>query len=169
MQVFETNWNGLYQSAVEAFPQTTMRQYATDPIKINSLSIVPFLGVKTLFLKCDALNEDRHYNTMLLFRNVEYKDQLMKGFSEVTGIDGISYFLRRPSLSGNDVLLRCQCDDFKYRFKYYDHLDKSLYGSKGKKYEGRGLWKANPMELPGACKHLMKMIEVLKSDGYLVD
>lgn len=52
--------------------------------------------------------------------------------------------------------------DFSYRFNYYNYLDGSLYGSKRKKYESQGGAPANPMEMQGMCKHIIKTMDALR-------
>ncbi len=164
MNIFESSLEDLYKSAVLAFPKTTKRQHATQPIIIESINWTPFIGMKTLFVKCEARNEDRNYNPIILFKNVDYNKNEIK----ITGIDGKTYQLGRLSLENSQVVLRCNCEDFKWRFNYYNHLDKSLYGTKRSKYEGKGA-PANPMEMAGMCKHLMKSIEVIKNSGVFSD
>lgn len=151
----------LYKSAVEAFPNTQMRQYATQPIMVESIRWLPYLGLKTLFVKAEVRNEDRHYSPMILFKNVDYTGRGVK----IRGSDGQEYSFAKLSLEGNDVLLRCGCADFSYRFNYYNHLDRSLYGSKRSKYEGLGGPPANPKKMPGMCKHLLKTAAVLGGAG----
>ena len=164
----ESTLGELYQSAVNAFPHTTRRQHATDPIEIDRLQVVPFLGVRTLFLKTRAINEGREYGPLILFKNIQYQDEPGIGVLSLRGSDGKSYHFERPKVDWSDALLRCNCKDFHWRFNYFDHLDQSLYGRK------RGLYKAkqnpgaaNPMQMPGMCKHLMKMMEVLANSGLI--
>lgn len=160
-QFLETSLNDLYASAVEAFPNTTKRQYATQPIIIEEIRWMPFVGMKTLFVKAEARNEDRHYNPIILFKNVNYGGTGVK----LRASDGLDYQFGRLSLESTDVLLRCNCNDFKWRFNYYNWVDKSLYGTKRSKYESLGGPPANPKHLPGMCKHLMKTTHVLMDAG----
>jgi len=167
--IYESTCSDLYDSAVEAFPHTTRRQHATHTIEIAGLNIVPFLGVKTLFLKASAFNEGRHYRPMILVKNIEYYQQLLPGIIEITASDGSQYYLEQPSLTESDVLVRCNCADFFWRFNYFDHLDRSLYGRKRGSYEAKlNPGSANPSELPGMCKHLMKMAHTLAESGLFV-
>lgn len=157
----ESSLADLYQSAVDAFPRTKMRQYATHPIVVTNLRWVPFVGMRTLFVKGLAQNEGKEYNTIVLLKEINYSGD------EITIIasDGKEYSFDKPTLESSDVLLRCNCPDFHWRFNYYNHQDKSLYGSKRGKYESKGGPPANPMELPGMCKHLMKTVKVLQESG----
>ena len=163
----ETSLNGLYKSTVDAFPETKMRQYATDTIVISHLNWIPYVGMKTLFVKGLAQNEGREYNPVVVFKQVQYNPN--ENFVELNANDGKTYRLNRLSLENNDVLLRCNCGDFFNRFNFYNHLDKSLYNRKRKKYESNGGPPANPLELPGMCKHLMKTIYVLRESGIFSD
>ena len=155
----ESSLNDLYQSSVEAFPNTTKRQHAVDPINIVHLEWIPFLGMKTLFVKGIAQNGEKEYSPIVVFKRVTYHET-EAGCISLKAKDG-TYFLEQLSSEDTDVLVRCDCPDFGFRFKYYDHLDKSLHGHKGKKYQGQGLWEANPHHLPGMCKHVIKLWKVL--------
>lgn len=154
----ETNLNDLYDFTVEAFPRTTKRQFATSPIKITKLTWTPFVGMKTLFIKAIAQNEGREYNPIILFKKVVF--DAPDGIS-ITASDGLEYHLQ--PIADNDVLVRCNCGDHFWRFRHYNYLDKSLYGSDRKPYEAKFYpGSANPLKLPGLCKHILKLIEVLK-------
>lgn len=159
----ESSYNDLYQSTVDAFPRTTKRQHSIDPVRITALSWTPFVGLRTLFLRGLAVNEGKHYATIMLFKNVRYGSGI-----PIRANDGRHYMIEPLSTESNDVSLRCDCPDFFWRFNYYDHLDHSLYGRKRKKYEGQGLWKANPLEMPGMCKHLIKMAHALRDVDLLI-
>ncbi len=165
MKYNESSIDDLYLSAVKAFPRTTMRQHAVDPIVVESLRWTPFVGMKTLFIKGSTRNEDRHYNTIILFKNVDYA----KNEVRITANDGKEYKFGKLSLESTDVVLRCNCNDFYWRFNYYNHLDRSLYGTKRSKYESQGGPPANPTESPGMCKHLMKTAQILRESGIFLD
>lgn len=154
----ESSLQDLYQSTIAAFPHCGLRQHATHPIVIKNLTWVPFLGLKTLFIKSLAQNEEREYNPILLFKNVNYNGNEVL----LTASDGKQYNFDRISLENSDVLVRCNCKDFSYRFNFYNHLDKSLYGRKRAKYESKGGPPANPTMSIGMCKHLIKLSHVLK-------
>jgi len=158
----ESTLPDLYDSAVRAFPNTTLRQHATHPIVIKNLHWTPFKNMRTLFVRGLAQNEGKEYKPIILFKGVDYKEDGV----ELIANDGKKYEFSPINLSETEVVLRCNCNDFKWRFSFYNHLDKSLYGRKPKKYESKGLRpSANPMELPGMCKHCMKLAEVLRQSG----
>jgi hypothetical protein len=164
----ESSLNNLHQSAVAAFPGTTKRQHATQPIRITRLEWIPFLGMKTLYVKGLAQNEGKEYKTAILFKGVNYhRERDVPNLARLmTG--GEEYLLDRLSLEDTDVMLRCNCGDFYWRFNYYNHLDRSLYGRKRRAYEAvGGRPPANPTESPGMCKHLMKTVRALRESGVI--
>ena len=166
----ESSLQTLYQSAVVAFPNTTKRQHATHEVKVVNVQWIPFLGMKTLFVKGRALNERREYTPTIVFKKVQYAEEKSRKMVALKASDGKTYFLERLVMDETDVLVRCNCPDFRWRFSYYDHLDKSLQGPKPKKYtpvHGSNRPPANPMEAAGICKHVMKLAKVLSESTIL--
>ncbi|RDJ35546.1 MAG: hypothetical protein DWQ19_12070 [Crenarchaeota archaeon] len=164
LELNESSLNDILKSTINAFPNTSKRQYATNPIKIVKLNWSPFPGMNTLFVRAIAQNEGREYNPLILFKKVNYSKD---GISLVAN-DGKKYDLKPMSSKENDILLRCNCGDFYWRGNYADHLDHSLYGKKRKKYKSLGIGPpANPENTPMMCKHLIKLTKVLKEAGIL--
>ena len=162
----ESTVNDLYNSTVDAFPKTTLRQHAIDPIRITQFSVVPYKGFKSIYFKGLAQNEGREYHPIVLFKDVSFYNEREPNTIQIMADDGRAYNFEVLSPARNDVLLRCECKDFYWRFNYYDHLDHSLHGRKRKKYEGN--YRINPKELPGMCKHLIKFLEALRDAGILL-
>lgn len=165
----ETSLNTLYTGSIKAFPSTSRRQNSTDTVRVEHVDWVPFEGVRTLFVKAMVNNEGRKNESIALFKNVNYSERQKRGFVPLASSGGKTVFVERISASKNDVLVRCSCGDFHWRFNYYNGLDGSLFGRKRTKYEGRGLWEANPSKSPGMCKHLMKMAKILHEANLLIE
>ena len=168
----ESSFTDLYTSTVNGFPETTRRQHATDTIKIEQLDWTPFLGVRTLFLRGLANNHGGgggEYRPIILFRNVEYHDAPGEGLVEFTASNGNTYHIE-PLSRNHDILCRCGCMDFHYRFNWFDHLDHSLYGRVRAPYVRRTDWMppANPQEVPGMCKHVLKLFYALEDAGLVL-
>jgi hypothetical protein len=168
----ESNLQSLYSSTVKAFPRTLKRQYSIDPIKIIELKWLPFLGMKTLFVKGLAHSDEsgKDYNSMILFKGVNYQENKnKKNLIEIIANDGNQYIFEKINQK-NEVLVRCDCKDFLYRFNYFNHKDESLYGKVRKKYEAKiNPGSSNPSEMPGLCKHLIKLAKALDQSGILED
>lgn len=164
----ESTLLGLYKNSIKAFPGTTKRQNSTDTVRIEHLEWIPFEGIRTLFVKSTANNEGRKNESIMLFKDVKYHLKQQKGSIPISASNGKIVHIDRISESKNDVLVRCTCGDFFWRFNYYNSTDKSLFGRKRGKYDGQDLWEANPQKLPGLCKHLMKMAKILEEANLLV-
>src|SRR5690606_33821339 len=117
MFLFESSLEDLYQSSISAFPNTTKRQHAVDPIVITNLKWTPYRGVKTLFVKGLAQNrhEGTEYNCLILFKNVNYDGDQVK----ITANDLKEYSFNKLSLEDTNVVLRCNCPDFYWRFNFF--------------------------------------------------
>ena len=158
--------NRLYDSTVQAFPNTRKRQYATDALKVVSLHWTPFVGLRTMFIKGVVESDANVYDTVLLFRDVDYDVERNSGnVIPLVATDGMTYHFGKLSPAQNDVLVRCNCNDFRWRWNYYNHLDGSLWGRKARKYESKGGPPANPREMPGMCKHLIKTVSAMYRAG----
>jgi hypothetical protein len=169
-RIDETTLPELYQSTVAAFPRTGKRQHSTDLIRITEMNWTPYLGVKTLFLKGLAQSGEsgKEYSPIVVFKGVQYHNNPSPDLVEIVASNGQHYLLDRLKYDQNEVIVRCNCPDFKWRFNYYDHLDKALFGRKRAKYEATtGRPPANPSEMPGMCKHLIKFVRVIQQSGIL--
>lgn len=161
----ESSLTHLYDNTVRAFPHTKKRQYATQPLEIVEVRFTPYLGVKTLYVKGLVRNENQHYDSIILFKAVEYKERAPV---HIRGVEGKVYHLE-PLTFEHDVLVRCNCGDHYWRFRHYNYLDRSLFGRDRKKYEAiHAPGSANPLKLPGLCKHLIKLAEVLHNSNILI-
>jgi hypothetical protein len=81
----ESSFIDLYHNTVRAFPKTTKRQYATQPLEVVEVRFTPYLGMKTLYVKGMIRNEDRHYDSIMLFKAVDYREDAplrIRGFAE---------------------------------------------------------------------------------------
>lgn len=159
----ENSLQNLYTSTIQAFPGVQKRQHAVHTIEIKEIISTPFLGMNTLFIKGLAQSDSgKEYNPIILFKNVNYHNNKIPNLAEITAKDGRNYFFEKLSLENTDVLVRCNCKDFHWRFSYTDHQNESLYGKVRKKYEAKiNPGSSNPLELPGMCKHLMALTKSL--------
>jgi hypothetical protein len=127
--------------------------------------------MNTLFLKGNASNiENGHeYTPMILFKNVVYHARREREeWVEIVANDGRNYVFERLGYDANDVLVRCNCPDFQWRFNFFDHEDSSLYGRKRRRYEAiADPGSANPNRMPGMCKHLMQLAATINNSGIL--
>ena len=106
-KLWESSLVDLHQSTVDAFPQTTLRQHATQPIKITNIRWTPYKGMKTLFIRGLAQNEEREYSPIVLFKRVRYRDELDEGVVSITASNGGVYNFDKLSLE-NSISSSCK-------------------------------------------------------------
>lgn len=165
----EVSLTQLYDNSVKAFPHTKKRQNSTDTIKIEHLDWIPFLGVKTLFVKGLAVNEGKKYESIILFKGVKYALGEGKKIIPIRTSTGKTVFIEQISALKDDVAVRCSCKDFYWRFLHFNKPEKALFGRDRKKYEAiQNPGSSNPQELSGMCKHLMKMGKILREANLLI-
>jgi hypothetical protein len=165
----EVSLQKLYDNSVIAFPSTSKRQHAIDTIVVEHLEWIPFLGVKTLFVKGTIKNEGRKNEAIMLFKGVKYAPGEGKKIVPLMTSIGKKVFIEQISVKNNDILVRCTCKDFYWRFMHFDKNEKALFGKDRKKYEALySPGSSNPEKLPGICKHLIKLGKILKSSNLLV-
>lgn len=167
----ESSFFDLYANIERGFPQTGHRQHATDTIKIKDMRWLPYRGVKTLYVKGLAQNEGREHSPIVVFKRVNYNiNENDKMAVTINASDGGIYTFEKLTLNNTDLILRCSCGDFRYRFAWYNRLDHCLYGRVPPKYESKGIrHPVNPMEISGMCKHCIKLIKVLGTAGIFVE
>ena len=130
----------MYQSAVDAFPDTTKRQHSTQPLRVVDLHWTPYAGMNTLFIRGLVQNENKEYNPIILFKGVNYNVNPQDGTTiKIQASNGVPHILKQLTYEDHDVVVRCNCKDYYYRFNYYNHLDGSQYGRKRAKYESKGI------------------------------
>jgi hypothetical protein len=162
----ESSLMDLYNSAVGAFPRTGMRQHSTHTVRVEHVDWVPFKGVRTLFVKGLCRNEGRKNECIVLFKGVDYREGESRGSVPIRSSDGRVVHVGALSESATDVLVRCSCPDFRWRFAHWNNTDRSLYGRGPGRYEARlRPGSSNPDEMEGMCKHLMKMAKILRESG----
>lgn len=145
---------------------TKKRQYATDTVKIVQLSLIPFLGTKNLLVKAVANNDGRKYDPQIIFNNVIFEEEDTPTNITFVASDNKKYHIQKISLTNNTVRVRCNCLDFYYRFAPFNAKDKSLVGTPPRPYQKKtDRPPVNPKQVPGVCKHLLKLFSALREAG----
>lgn len=157
----------LRQNVVTAFPDTTKRHNATGEVSISNTSYVPFVGTKLLHVKAIASSNGHQYQQSLQFTNVVFEGADSEENVTFTASDNAEYHIQPIDLTKNNVKVRCTCLDFYHRFANYNSQDKSLVGRAPPVYVRKTTTRpaVNPTRVPGMCKHLLKLVEELRSTG----
>lgn len=152
------------------FPNTTKRQHATDPVQIPQMKLVASPVSTDLIVKAVASSEGKKYDPIIHFLQVEYEDTDTPNNVTFTAVDGDTYNIAPIKLSTCNVKVRCTCLDFYYRFAVWNDNADSLYGKPPPPYQRKTETRppANPLQVPGLCKHVIKTTQALLDSGIVV-
>ncbi len=99
------------------------------------------------------------YNTQIVLTGVEIVPRDTPNSLDILHTSNIM-----PIQDKGECKFRCSCLDYRWTFAHYNNMSKNLHGNPFPPYQAttdRG--PRNPLHTPGLCKHLLKLIEVLKS------
>ena len=135
---------------------------------INSLTVRSVVTGEFIREKANGSKGKRKYRTSVQFFELQFSETKSKFFSVPAKVGGKLMYHQVPNLKENSVKLKCECEDFRFRF------EKELFDNKGligrfRKYvrktppppEGHPF--ANPEELMGYCKHVHSLLTSLKN------
>lgn len=148
---------------------TKKRHYATQPIIVSQMKIVPYVGTKSILFKGVVKGSTgKTYDTNIMFKRVNFVtdvddvDDLDKDVVEFVANDGETYYIERIDLGKHDLSCRCNCLDFKWTFASHNSKTKDLYGRAPAPYKPKtDRPSRNFNDKPAMCKHLIKTVEVL--------
>lgn len=160
----------LEDNIAQAFPRTTKRQHATGEVDVNYVEFIPFVGVKYLHVRSTTLSNGHNYQQAIQFMRVQFDQQETPDNVSIMGNDNVVYHVHPIKLNNHNVKVRCNCLDFHFRFANYNSTDKSLVGRPPPPYVRKTTTRpsVNPEQVPGMCKHLLKVVEVLEQNGLVI-
>lgn len=157
----------LYTNIQRGFPETKKRQHIANEINVMKVQYVPIQGNNVLQVNATTTGNGRQYTPAVQFTNVEYKQEETPTSATFKGSDNVDHTIERIDLQSNNVKVRCNCLDFHFRFSWQNYSDNSLVGNPPPLYRRKTTTRppANPMEVPGLCKHLIRLFDMLKRYG----
>lgn len=169
--LLEASLFDLQRDAERGFPNTKKRQHVTQPVVASSLKILPYIGTKVLYFQFttkSGTEAGKFYKTIISFKNVVFEKEKTPENIEFIAGDNKTYYIKPLSQESSQVRVRCDCLDFYFRFVYQDYRDQALYGPKAKAYVRKTdtYPPANPRDLKGMCKHVMKCVQILEKSGF---
>lgn len=126
-----------------------------------------------------------HYDTLLLFPHLNFSTTRQGTYNyPVEVMPGVFQYIQRPSVNRNPVQVVCSCRDYYFSWDYFNGL---IYARTGPAFQpytrtdglangtpayvdrfGTYHPQPNPLGVPGICKHLVKSIEDLIRQRFLV-
>lgn len=143
---------------------TKKRQLAVNDVRISNMVIKPFVSSSVIQIHSTALSNDRKYETIIMFRDIEFENESTPSNVTFTGSDDVEYNMPKIRLAKSNVRVKCNCMDFYWRFSRFNGKDMSLYGPPPTPAAPKtDRASDNKKQVPGVCKHLLKSIENLRS------
>jgi len=158
-------------------------------LRILEWSVVPFVGTKSLLVT--ALVEPGTpgrlpKKAIIKFYNVEFAENPAEVRHDPDWYNFVSY-VKIPVRTGGfvtepqevafkkinakwcPVQVRCNCEDFYFRFGWYLKEFGSFYGKGPKPYQRKTTWwpSQNRYHIPAMCKHLWNLARALERAGVL--
>lgn len=168
----EATYRDLERQTLQFVPPTKFRQYATAPIHIVKMELVPARDSGNLEVRgtANSTTSGNHYTPVLLFSNVIYDDADQNDNITFKGSDNQEYHIEPISLARNNLKVGCNCLDFRWRFSVWNARDDALHGNPPGPYQKRtNRPPVNPRRVSGLCKHLIKTVASLQDSGMVID
>lgn len=164
----DATYDQLYTGIQKGFPDTKKRQHATNEVNVVQIKFVPVSN--GLQVGAVSRSHGHNYAQSIIFTDVIY--QGMAG-DEATGTfmgtDGKQHTIQPITLETKRVKVNCNCLDFYHRFAQFNFSNDALSGAKPPLYQRKtdNRPPVNPMKVPGMCKHIIKVIEKMRSYGLI--
>lgn len=148
-------------------PSSTKRQHSTQPIQIAQIKYIPAPESNNLRLTSVARNfiSSKKYDTTISFNDIEYEPEDTPQNITFIASDNEKYHIQPIILRTKTCKVSCNCLDFYFRFANWNFNTDSLDGKKPPTYypKTHNRPPVNPENKPGMCKHIIKLIQVLKA------
>ena len=159
----------LRQSIEQGFPDTKKRQHATNEVQVAAYQYIPKTRVNQLHVVSNTRsNGGGQYNQVIVLRDVHYD---MADTATNISIDrgGKKFYVEPVELNSTTVAVSCNCADYVMRFAHTNSANNCHVGQLPPPYTRKTTTRppVNPDNVPGLCKHLLKMVDDLKRTGLL--
>ena len=158
--LLETSTAGQLTSNTNVFFGNGRKQRAAQ-VQLNKVQYLQAAdGI--LIVKAETRSSDKTYETTIQFSDVRF---VAPGTMHSVPLEtnGQEVSIMPLKNMGNYVEVHCDCMDFYWRFAMYNNKDKSLIGDPPAPYVKKtDRVPLNPDKVPGACKHLTKLVDQLK-------
>jgi hypothetical protein len=148
------------------FPDTKKRQHLAHLVNAANLTLIPYKPSSVLKATAKSVSNGHQYDTEMEFSNVDYSDT---GRVLFRGSDNENYRINPISIRSEDVKISCECMDFQFRFANLHNNNDSLLGDPPPPYiKTTDRPPVNPLQVLGACKHILALADKLRNHRILV-
>lgn len=165
-QLDEATYAELERNTMNFVPASKKRQWVVNPIQVTKMEISPARESQTIIIQAEVNSNGNLYAPKMTFDGVIYEDGDQDNNVSFTGSDGEEYHIMPIELNKANCKLACNCLDFYWRFANQNHSAGSLDGNPPGAYQKKtDRAPVNPQNVPGVCKHLLKLAIELKDNG----
>ncbi len=165
---------------VESTRAIRTRFNPTGRASITRLAPVPAGEAFAVQMRIEAVSDAsmRYYDSTVVLFDIEYVAQ--KDPQHPLGVEvtpGQVLFFNRPSMGSTKAQCTCTCKNWYFQWQFYvdragslsyDYFHGARYVRKtpppplGRPYQ-------NPRRVPGVCKHIARLIQIMRDRGFLVN
>ena len=169
----ESSYNDLVTNITTSFPNTSKRQHAVGEVSVAKMLLTP---VRTTSqggaIRVNSLTRSNGnvHKQVVMLSDVQFQpSETDSNVAFNSSSDGTEYYVLPVPLQNARVRVNCDCLDFHHRFAVWNFDDESLFGKKPPPYQRKTDTRppVNPDQVPGVCKHLMKVFQQLQQSGLL--
>lgn len=154
-------WRTLAQGTPKVSPGTIDNISQIAHVYRLNLNYNKFAKTLTFYGEVKSAKKISAYTVIIMF----------KGVTETLGLTEEEIFQGyqpKPSLGKNDILVRCSCPSYRFRFDKANRLARAGTGARFGIYHRKTDRKPNnPYDIPGACKHIFEFISYLQQQGFI--
>lgn len=154
-------WRDVVQGARQVSPGSV--DNVSQAARIENLDLRYDEGVQTLtfYGTVHSASHPTAYTMILTFKDVDR----LEGLTEEEIQQG---YMPKPSLNHNEVMMRCSCPSYRFRFDDANRRHQVGTGARfGIYHRKTDRAPNNPGHIPGACKHLIEFIDYLQDRGFI--
>lgn len=154
-------WRRILQGTKKVSP--AVQRNVSNIARISNLDLRYDEGVKTLTFYANVKSStfNTFYSVIITFKGVERtdgltEDEINKGFQP------------KPTLSKNEIMIRCSCNNYRFRFDQANRKNKVGTGARFPIYRRKTNRKSyNPRMIAGTCKHVIELLDYLQKNGFI--
>lgn len=155
----------VYKRIIESTPKVSPGsiENVSSTARITDLNLRYDAGVRTMTFYgiVHTQHNPSGYSVQISFKNVKQND----GLTEVEVLQG---FYPKPTLSKHEIMVRCSCPSYRFRFDQANRMHKAGTGSRFPIYHRLTDRKPNnPKNLTGFCKHIIEFTDYLQKQGFI--
>ena len=161
----------LKQEIERGFPDTKKRQHATNEVQVLTLQYTPIIKNNVLRLISTTSSDNGNTHSQVIdIKGMNFQPPNSGNTVKITDSKGTEHSITPAKLNTSNVGVFCDCEDYQMRFANLNIKNNCHIGPPPQRYVRKTTTRppVNPMNVPGMCKHIIRITDDLKRQGILV-